>query len=188
MGDKMKKFISVMLLILGSILLITGCGNDLMNTPTKKVEALFNNYITLDKKVLDDLDETMLSETIMTNEQKDKYREIIKKQYQNLSYTIKDETIDGDIATVETEIEVYNYKKIIDDTNTYLKENQKEFLKEDNTVDIEKFNDYKLEELKKVKDKVTYTLNLTLKKVNNNWVLDDLTDTEISKIHGMYEY
>ena len=184
----MKKIISILLLLVGSILLITGCESNLMNTPTKKVETLFNNYITLDKKVLDDLDETMLSETIMTNEQKDEYREIMKKQYQNLAYEIKDETIDGDLATVEVEIEVYNYKKIIDDTNTYLENNQTEFLTADKTIDTTKFNDYKLSELKKAKEKVTYTLNLTLKKVNDNWVLDDLTDTEISKIHGMYEY
>ena len=177
-----------MLLLLGSVLLITGCENNLMNTPTKKVETLFNNYITLDQKVLDDLDETMLGETIMTMDQKDRYREIIKKQYQNLSYEIKDETIDGDLATVEAEIEVYNYKKIIDDVNTYLQNNQNEFLKEDNTVDVEKFNDYKLAELNKAKDKVKYSLNLTLKKIDDTWVLDDLTDTEISKIHGMYEY
>ena len=157
-----------------------------MNTPTKRVETMLNNYITLDKKVLDDLDETMLSETVMTESQKNSYREVIKKLYQNLSYEIKDETIDGDLATVEVEIETYNYKKVIDDANTYLQNNQSEFLTSENTIDIEKFNDYKLENLKNAKDKTTYTLNLTLKKIDDKWVLDDLTDTEISKIHGMY--
>ena len=43
------------------------------------------------------------------------------------TYEIKNETIDGDLATVETEIEVYNYKKIIDEANTYLTNNQSEF-------------------------------------------------------------
>ena len=168
------------------LLTLTGCENNLMNTPTKRVETLLNNYVTLDKKVLDDLDETLLSETIMTNGQKDTYREIIKKQYQNLSYKIKDETIDGDKAQVEVEIEVYNYKKIIDDVNNYLTNNQNEFLNETGGVNLEKFNDYKLKELKNAKDKVTYTLTLFLTKKDNKWMLNDLTDTDISKIHGMY--
>ena len=183
MGDKMKKMVIGLMMIF----LFAGCENNLMNTPTKRVETLMNNYVTLDKEVLEDLDETLLSETVMTTEQKEQYRDIIKKQYQNLSYEIKDETVDGENATVEVEIEVYNYKKIIDEANTYLTTNQSEFLNETNLVDVEKFNDYKLEQLKNAKDKVTYTLNLTLKKVENKWVLEDLTDTEISKIHGMYE-
>ena len=185
----MKKITSIILLIIGSILLLTnvkGCETNLMNTPTKRVETMLNNYITLNSDVLKDLDKTLLADTTMTVSQKNEYRDIIKKLYQNMSYEIKDETIDGDIATVEVEIEVYNYKKIIDDANTYLQDNQKEFLTSENTIDVEKFNDYKLKELKQAKDKVTYTLNLTLKKVEDKWVLDDLTDTEISKLHGMY--
>ena len=182
----MKKILIAVTL---TIILVTGCQNNMMNTPTKRVETLFNNYVTLDKKVLDDLDEILLSETIMTTEQKDRYRKILKRQYQNLSYEIKDETVDGDNATVEVEIEVYDYKKIIDEAEVYLKDNQKDFLMEDEkTTDVSKFNDYKLEKLEDAKDKVTYTLNLTLKKVDDKWVLDDLTDTEISKIHGLYAY
>ena len=184
----MKKITSLLLAVIGSMLILTGCENNLMNTPTKRVETLFNNYITLDKEVLDDLDSIINNETSMTDSQKDTYRDIIKKLYQNISYEIKNETIDGDNATVEVEIETYNYKKIVDDVNSYLQNNNKEFLTSENTIDIEKFNDYKLQELKKAKDKVTYTLNLTLKKIDDKWQLDDLTDTEISKIHGMYEY
>ena len=185
----MKKVTSIILLIIGSVLLLTnltGCETNLMNTPTKRVETMLNNYITLNSEVLKDLDETLLTDTTMTMDQKDEYRDIIKKLYQNMSYEIKDETIDGDLATVEAEIEVYNYKKIIDDVNTYLQNNQSDFLTSENTIDLEKFNDYKLNELKNAKDKVTYTLNLTLKKVEDKWILDDLTDTEISKLHGMY--
>ena len=182
----MKK---ICIALLMGILLLTGCENGLMNTPTKRVETLLNNYVTLDKGVLDDLDETMLSETVMTNDQKDRYKEILKKQYQNLAYEIKDETVDGDNATVEVEIKVYDYQKIIDTAEEYLSTNPKEFQGEDGTTtDIAKFNDYKLTQLEGAKDKVTYTLNLTLKKIDGKWTLDDLTDTEISKIHGLYTY
>ena len=171
------------------LMIFTGCENDLMNTPTKRVETLMTNYITLDEEVLRDLDETLLTETVMTPNQKDRYRDILKRQYQHLSYEIKDETIDGDNATVSVEIEVYDYNKVINEANTYLNDNPNEFIQEDNNItDVSKFNDYKLNMLKNAKDKVTYTLNLTLSKEDDKWVLDDLTDTEISKIHGMYTY
>ena len=183
----MKKYISLFLVIIGSLLLITGCETNLMNTPTKRVETMLNNYITLNSSVLKDLDETLLNETTMNEKQKDEYRDIIKKLYQNMSYEIKDETIDGDNATVEVEIEVYNYKKVIDEANDYLKNHNDEFLTDENIIDVLKFNDYKISKLKDAKDKVTYTLDLTLKKINELWQLDELTDTEISKIHGMYE-
>ena len=113
----------------------------------------------------------------------------MEKQYQNLSYKIKNEEINDDTATVEVEIEVYDYNKIISESEDYLTNNQEEFLREDGEItDISKFNDYKLDQLEKAKDKVTYTLNLTLSVVDDKWMLDNLTDTEISKIHGLYAY
>lgn len=168
------------------LVLACGCENNLMNTPTKRVETLLNNYITVNDDVLKDLDNIVNMETTMSDAQKESYKDIMKKLYQNLSYEIKDETIDGDVATVEVEIEVYNYQKGIDDANEYYKNNQTEFLKEDNSIDMLKFNDYKIGILKNVNEKVKYTLDLTLSKIDNKWVLDDLTDTQISKIHGMY--
>lgn len=171
------------------IIFLCGCENDLMNTPTKRVETLMNNYVTLDKEVLSDLDETLLGETLMNNDQKERYRDVLKRQYQHLSYKIKDESIDGDNAVVSVEIEVYDYSKVLNEVNNYLNTNSKEFFNnETNETDISKFNDYKIESLEKAKDKVTYTLDLTLTKNDNKWVLDNLTDVEISKIHGMYQY
>jgi len=181
----MFKKIKILMVVL-FLVLACGCENNLMNTPTKRVETLLNNYITVNDDVLKDLDNIVNMETTMSDAQKESYKDIMKKLYQNLSYEIKDETIDGDVATVEVEIEVYNYQKGIDDANEYYKNNQTEFLKEDNSIDMLKFNDYKIGILKNVNEKVKYTLDLTLSKIDNKWVLDDLTDTQISKIHGMY--
>lgn len=180
----MKKIIILLL----PILFLLGCENTL-NTPTSKVESFFKKYQTLDKNVLLDLDNYIDKNNKLTKKQKEEYKEVLKKQYQNLSYKIKEETIDGKNATVEAEIEVYNYKKILDEVNDYYNEHQEEFMNDETkSTDTLKYNDYKLEKLKNANDKVTYTLNLTLKKVDDKWVLDDLTDTEISKIHGMYDY
>ena len=176
-----KLFIGVIILFLA-----VGCGN-MMNTPTKKVEEFLSKYQTQDEKVLAQLDEVISSAGTMTSKQKEKYREIMKKQYQNLSYKIKDETEDGDSATIEVEIEVYDYATSISETETYLTTNKDEFINKDtNEVDDEKFMDYKLEQLDKVKDKVKYTINFTLVKEDNEWKLDDITEIDRQKLHGLY--
>ena len=112
----------------------------------------------------------------------------MKHHYQNLSYEIKDSRVDGDKATVTVEIEVTDYSKVIAATKVYLEANKKEFLDESGNYDNTKFNDYRLEELSKTKDKVKYTLDLTLTKKDGEWKLDPITSDIEDKIHGIYEY
>jgi len=40
--------------------------------------------------------------------------------------------------------------------------------------------------MKDVKDKVTYTINFTLSKVDGNWRLDNISDVDRQKLHGLY--
>lgn len=168
------------------LVLLTGCGN-MMNTPTKKVEEFLSNYQTMDKTVLDQLDEVIKDAGNLVDEQKDDYRELMKKQYQNLSYKIKDETEDGDNATVTVEIEVYDYGKSISESEQYLVNNRDEFLDEaTKEVDNKKFFDYKIKKMKEVKDKVKYTINFTLTKVDDKWKLDNISDIDRQKLHGLY--
>lgn len=171
-------------------LVLTGCSlSDVDNTPTKKVEAFLNNYQTLDQEVLDDLDVVIAKETNFTNDQREKYRDILKKHYQNLNYEIKDETINGDKATVEVEIEVTDFYKAMEDADDYLTTNRDDFLDENGIYDEVKYIEYRLGLLENAKDTVKYTLNLTLTKNDDGeWVLDDLDDTEEQKILGMYKY
>lgn len=174
-------FIGIMLFVLS-----VGCSN-MMNTPTKKVEEFLSKYQTQDEEVLKQLDEVIDSAGTMTSKQKDKYRDLMKKQYQNLSYKIKDEVEDGNKATVEVEIEVYDYASSINESETYLTTNKEEFIDTNtNTVDDEKFMEYKLEQLEQVKDKIKYTINFTLTKSNNKWQLDDITEIDRQKLHGLY--
>lgn len=162
-----------LLLFLIPILLLVGCTMD--NTPTSKVEDLFTKYQKLD----DDIDsgiETILDEQNLSDAQKERYRDILEKQYKNLTYQIKEEIIDGDTATVVTEIEVTDLKKSISDlvfdSTIYTKE----------TYDEEKLN-----RLEQAKDKVKYTLEITLTKDSEGeWKLDALTNEQIKKIQGMY--
>lgn len=163
---------------------ITGC-DLLMNSPTKKVEKFLDSYKTLDSVVMSQLDSTLQSNNKLTNEQKLEYKNIMKKQYQNLSYEIKDETIDGNTAKVEVQIEVFDYNKAIEASKEYLYKHQSEFISNGN-LDEKKYKDYEINQMKNINDRIKYTLNLTLAKKDGNWVLDDITEIERQKIHGLY--
>lgn len=178
----MKKIIISMLFLLT---LSTGC-NNVMNTPTKEVEEFLGKYQTMDHKVLSQLEDVLKTDDTMTDQQKEDYKDLMKKQYQNLSYKIKDETVDGEHASIVTELEVFDYAKVMEDADKHLKENSSEFKGEDGKTDEEKFMDYKIGKMKDTKDKVTYTITFTLTKKDDVWKLDDITDIDRQKIHGIY--
>ncbi|MBO5182855.1 MAG: hypothetical protein J6B64_00415 [Bacilli bacterium] len=52
--------------------------------------------------------------------------------------------------------------------------------------DEDKFMDYKLKQMENVTDKVKYTIEFTLTKVNGEWQLDALSNSDIEKLHGIY--
>lgn len=169
-------------------ILLSGCGETLNNTPTKQVEMFFMNYQTLNQDVIEDLNNVLKSDSSMTDSQKDKYKDIMKRHYKDLTYDIKDERINGETAIVTVEIEVYDYSKTIANIDKYAEEHYDEFLDDDNNYSQEKFIDYRLSELEKVKDKVKYTLDLTLTKIDDKWELNQISSLDEDKILGIYEY
>lgn len=179
----MKKIL-LMILVLFSF---TGCAlvEDMDNTPTKKVEEFLNKYQTLDVDVLDDLENLVSEEEDFNKKQKDLYKDIIKSNYQKMTYTVKEEEIDGDVAEVTVEINVVDYNSAIKSAEKYLKEHPEEFLT-DNKHDPMLFIDYKLNTLKEQKEMITYTLEFDLTKVDKEWTLDSVSDEIIDKINGNY--
>lgn len=176
---KMKK-----LLVILSIFLMVGC--ELNNTPTKKVEQFLSNYQVLHKDVISDLD-GMINKTNYTSEQKERYKELMKKQYKSLVYEIKEETIDGNNAYVTVQIEVTNFGKRLAEAENYLNDHRDEFT--DNGVYNEsKFLSYQLDELEKEKERVKYTLTFSLTKQDGKWEINDLTEAMEDKINGIYMY
>lgn len=180
----MKKII----VILSAVLFLTGCGPKLMNTPTKKVEMFFANYQSLDPDVIKQLDKIVAEEENFNTEHRAAYKELMKKHYQHLTYDVKEEKVDGDSATVTVEIEVTDYTKAMREAEDYLSSHPDEFKDEEGAYDKALYVKYRLDQLAKVKDKVKFTLDLTLSKVDDEWVLDPVSQTDERKIHGMYEY
>ena len=90
-----------------------------------------------------------------------------------MSYEIKEESIDGDGATVTVEIEVMDYQKVIDkyDNNDYT---------------LDEYHKSVLEDLEKSKDKVVYTLDINvIKDDKGNWSVVALNELERRKLLGM---
>ncbi|MGM9882179.1 MAG: hypothetical protein ACI31S_04985 [Bacilli bacterium] len=168
----MKKITTVFIFLL----LLVGCS--LSNSPTSKVEDLLSKYQRLDNDIKEGIDTVIDSESL-TDTQKDRYRDLIEEQYKGLTYQIKDERIDGNTAIITTEIEVLDYKKAVTDTTNYYQGQ--------NDYTVEDYNNTKLDNLEKVKDKVTYTIDFeVVKDTNGNWKLASLDNETIKKLQGMY--
>ena len=176
---------SKILLFLVTTLLITGC-NDMMNTPTKRVEEYIGKYQILDSTVLTELDE-VVDNSDYNESYKEEYKELMIKQYQNLSYKIKSEQTNGDNANVIVELEVFDYNNALKEANDYIEEHSDEFLDDEKETRSEKINHYKINAMKEVTDKASYTINFNLVKDNKKWVLEKINDSDLEKIHGLYE-
>ena len=182
----MKKNIRVVIFIASLVLLFSGCGN-ITDTPTAKVENFMSKYQKLDSEVLAQLDSVVSSNLELTDDQKEEYRDLMERQYQNLSYKIKDETTLGESATVTAEIEVYDYRTALNKSEAYYSDNKKEFHKDDGTLDDEKYWDYKLKAMKTTEDRVKQEIIFTLHKTDGKWILEDISDEDRDKIHGLYQ-
>lgn len=181
--ESMKKIIFIVV----SLFLLSGC-NEINNTPTKQVETFLNKYQTLDADVIKDLDKVISEEVVFDSTSREDYREVIKEQYKNLTYKIKDETMEGDEATVTVEITVTDYRKILNETEKYKIEHITEFQDENGEYNAIKYSNYVIKELKKAKDKVSYTLDLKLIKIDEKWQLEPIDDITEDKILGIYQY
>ena len=188
------------------LLVIVGCSNN-MSTPTNKVEEFLGKYQSMDEDVLKQLDQVIKDDDSMNDDQKDKYKALMEKQYQNLSYKIENEDIQGDSATVDVEIEVLDYATTASKAQEYYNEHKEEIeekyndKKEDNDNSLENAEDdvlqaveesvayinYKLEELETANDTVTYNMTFYLTKEDGEWILQDISDLDRKKLHGLYE-
>ena len=152
----------------------------LNNNPISIVEDYLYKYQTLDEEVINELNNSLKDD--YTDSQKEKYKEVMKEQYRTLTYKIKDDEVNGNKAKVKVSIVVLDYYKALKELNEYYENNK------DNLDTLEKLNDYKLEKLSHVKDKVEYTIEFNLIYNNSRWYLTDIDDSILSKINGVYEY
>ena len=184
-GDFMKKVYKV-LLVVGICLVLAGCGC-MKKTAKGAVQDYLNQYKNLSSNVISSMDDVVNDENL-TDSQKEKYRDILKRQYQDLKYEITSEKYDGDNATVEVKITVYDLYKVQKDANNYLTNNGDEF-KENGVYSNDLFMNYKLDKMKKVTDTIDYNIIFNvIKDDKGNYKVNDLSNSDLEKIHGVYNY
>ena len=184
-GDFMKKVYKV-LLVVGICLVLAGCGC-MKKTAKGAVQDYLNQYKNLSSNVISSMDDVVNDENL-TDNQKEKYRDILKRQYQDLKYEITSEKYDGDNATVEVKITVYDLYKVQKDANNYLTNSGDEF-KENGVYSNDLFMNYKLDKMKMVTDTVEYNITFNVTKDDKgNYKVNDLSNSDLEKIHGVYNY
>lgn len=150
------------------------------------VTDYLNQYNNLSEDVLDDLEE-MVAKEDLTSEQKEKYKSILKKQYQDLKYEIVSEKYNGDDATITVKITVYDLYKAQKEASQYMKDNIEEFYSDD-LYDNSTYIDYKLDMMKKMNETTIYTIDFNVTKKDHKWIVTQPSDSDLEKIHGIYNY
>jgi len=172
------------LLVIISLILLTGCGS---SSARNEVENYLKQYKNLSSDVLVDL-ESVIDRENLAKEQENTYRDILKKQYKDLSYEIVEEEYDNDLSYVTVKVTVYDLYKVQSDANTYLENNQDEFNNDEGIYNEEKYIDYKLNKMKDTTDRIEYTIVFTVTKEDDKYVVTQPSEDDLLKIHGIYNY
>lgn len=172
----MKKIIIILCLFL-----LCGC---LGSTPTKEVENYLSKY---QMNKINYMDINIIDTSNYSKTQKAEYENILKNHFKNLEYTVKDEIINADKAIVTVEISVYDYSKILKKALEYKNTHINDFMIDDYYSET-KYIDYKISKLKGDLEKVKYTLDIPVTKIDNKWYVDELSDEYKEKLYGIYNY
>lgn len=170
------------LVLIISILLLSGCSE---SRPRMLVENYLKKYRSLDSEVLVDM-ETIIKNENLSREDEEKYRDLLKKQYKDLSYKIIEEEYDNDTSYIKVKVEVYDLYSAALDAALYLENNPSEFTNTSGEYDEKKYISYKLDKMKNMNGRVEYTLVFTVTKENDEYVILQPTENDLRKIHGIY--
>ncbi len=179
----MKNLKKIWLIII-CIILCTGC---FKKTAKDTVVDYLNEYRNLSVTILNSLNKVVSEEVDLTESQKTTYKDILKKQYKDLSYEITNELYDGNTATFTVKIEVYDLYKASKNSSIKLANDPQEFY-ENNIYSQAKYLDYKLNEMKNASDRIDYSIEIDAKKIEDEWYIEELTLSNLQKIHGIYNY
>ena len=150
----MKKIVFLVLMIV----FLTGCQNSNPKNVVKEYLEEYRNYT-------DNVEENLngfIDKYGLSKEEKENYLLLMKKQFVNLKYKIKDVIYDGYKADVIVEITVLDYK---------------------NLKNINSNFDFK--ELFKQTKNIKYTLVFKTKYENNEWILEEPDEDTLLKIKGL---
>lgn len=177
----MKKILIIILVII----VLSGCSKKVQANDV--VKKYLDSYVNISDDVKNSLNKTIDENDEFNKENKIMYKKVLLKQYQDLKYTILREEYDGDKALISVNINVYDFNKAEENASLYLSSHLKEFYDENDKFDNYKYINYKLKLMYDSSDRIDYTIVFFLNKNKNTWVLEQPTDSDLEKIHGIYK-
>ena len=119
--------------------------------------------------------------------QEQRYKEMVKKQYRNIHYTILEEYV-GDVdSNITIQVTVIDLKDAYEKANSYVFAHKDKFVNEKGDVDEAEVINYKLEQMEKAKDTVDYSIVINYyKNDRGQWVMTDLSSSSLEKIAGVF--
>lgn len=161
----MKKYLVFFL----CIFCLVGCTNKSSKEAVIEYLEKYRNFTAeIEESLMKDLESVN-----WTKEQKEKYILLLKKQFVNLKYKIKEEIYNGEEATVLVDITVYNYHN-----------SKREALKEQD--ESQNYIDKVLEKMNNETHTIKYTLVFKTNYKEGVWVLEQPSEETLKKIEGVY--
>lgn len=176
----MKK---ILILVLFIVVFLTGCNSS--KSASRVVEEYLLSFINADKNVKEEINK-VIDAADYSNDNKKLYKEILLRQYKDLKYDIIKEEYGDDKALITVNINVYDLKKSEEEALDYLSSNMVEFYDDNNVFDNNKYLSYKLNLMKNTSVRNNYEIVFFLKQKKGTWVLEQPTDQDLEKIHGIY--
>ena len=168
----MKKIVVLIL-----CLILCGCTK---TDARYEVESYLNKFKNHDEAVISSLND-ILDENELDSEDKELYELVMKRQYTDLEYKVKEERYNGDIADITVLIKVYDYEK---SKNEALEEinNSSEYDSEEKKIHLV------LKKMDEENKRIEYTIEFKVNYQDDKWVLEKPDKTVLEKIHGIYDY
>lgn len=166
------------------LILITACSYNSM--AIMAVKDYLDDYINFNNNVEESMNKYVEGENI-SEEQKKIYKEILERQYRNLNYEIINESYEDNKAIIGVKVTVYNLYKVQKDADDYLVNHEEEFYTK-GVYDKDKFILYKLNLMKQTDERITYLIDFKVNKIENKWIVDQPSNSDLDKIHGTFEY
>ena len=173
----------LLIVIIGLVLGIVRKNNS--TSPMGLTKEYFDKYVKEDKSVTSKIVYDFSDK--LNSYQEKRYKEIIKKQYRNLHYSIVDSYVGEGDAHITVEITVVDLKSAYEKSSSYIQAHEDKFLNNEGSLDDEKVIDYKLEQLEKTKESVSYSLLFDFYRNDvNHWEMMKVSDADVSKINGTF--
>lgn len=184
---KKKKIMLIGIITLVVILLVTLVTILIVKSnnksPVAQTKEYMNHYQKLDKDIIKNIKYEYTDD--LTPTQKEKYIDIMKRQYENIEYDIREEVVNKTDAIITVEFTVYDLSSAMERANSYVEVYSDKFMK-GNKFDPYKATDYKLKTLMKYDERVTYSIDFFYYKEKGKWKMTDLGEVDLKKINGTF--